>query len=135
VIYLLGCTAMAVGTIVAVLTPGDDPGIVIYPTFGLFGLMILLGLVERLRRREEYAREKERIGTDEWMVRGMHRARGFAFQATMFLQVPFMFGVAYLPPEPTVSSSVAGMGGLTIAIGCALWAGSYLYFTREPVDG
>jgi hypothetical protein len=37
IIYLMGCAAMAVGTIIAVLTPGENPEVVLVPT-GVFFL-------------------------------------------------------------------------------------------------
>jgi hypothetical protein len=126
-IYLLGCSAMAVGTLVAVLLPGeDDAAVVLIPTSGFFGLMILLGLVEWRRRRADFEREKQRIWSDEWMLRGMHRSLSFAFRTVIFAQGPLMFFMAYVPQEP----SVAGMGVMTVALGCATWAAGYLYYTR-----
>jgi MFS family permease len=135
VIYLLGCTAMAIGTIVAVLTPGQQPNFVLVPTGAFFALMILLSLVERVRHREDFEREKQRIGRDEWMLQGMNRSRGFAFVVIIFAQVPLMFLMAYFPSEPSVEASVLGMGCMTVALGCGVWAASYLYYTHENPDG
>jgi hypothetical protein len=131
IIYLMGCTAMAIGIVVAVLMPGDDPGVVIWPTVGLFGLMIVLAFVERVRHREEHRKEYARIMKDEWTLRGMNRALSVAFRTVIFGQVPLMFFMAYVPEEP----SVAGMGVGTVAFGCATWAASFLYHTRENPDG
>ena len=132
VIYLLGCIAMAVGTIIAVLMPGDDDArVVLIPTFGFFGLMVVLSAIEQVRRRTEFEREKERIWTDEWMLRGLHRSLGFALRTVIFAQVPLMFFMAYVPAEP----SVVGMGVMTVALGCATWAASYLHYTRASTDG
>ena len=130
IIYLMGCTAMAVGTIVAVLTPGDNPRFVTIPTAAFFGLMIVLGLVERVRRRAEYEREGKRIWSDEWTLRGMNRAKGIALLTTIFAQAPLMFFMAYVPPKP----SVVGMGVMTVALGCGTWAATYLYHTRANPD-
>lgn len=127
-IYLLGCTAMAVGTIVAVIDPADRPGWVILPTGLFFGLMIALALIERIRHREEFAREGKRIYSDEWTIQGMRRATGRALLTVILAQGPLMFFMAYVPEEP----SVAGMGGMTVALGCATLAASFLYHTREP---
>jgi len=127
-IYLMGCTAMAVGTIVGVIDPADMPGWVILPTGLFFGLMIVLAVVERLRHREEFAREGKRIQSDEWTIQGMNRAKGQALLMVIFAQVPLMFFMADVPAKP----SVAGMGGMTIALGCATMAASFLYHTREP---
>jgi hypothetical protein len=129
-IYLMGCTAMAVGTIVSVLDPADKPGWVILPTGLFFGLMIVLGVVERIRHREEFARERKRIQSDEWTIQGMRRATGLALLTVILAQGPLMFFMAYAPEE----RSVGGMGGLTIALGCAVMAASYLYHTRVGRD-
>ena len=126
-LYLLGCTAMAIGTIVSVLTPGDNPWFVLLPTGAFFGLMVLLAVVARVRHRAEFARESKRIWHDEWTLRGMNRAKGIALLAVIFAQAPLMFFMADLPKP-----SVAGMGGMTIAIGCGAMAAAFLYFTREP---
>jgi hypothetical protein len=126
-IYLMGCTAMAVGIMISALDPAEKPTAwAIRPTLVLFGLMIVLAVVERLRHREEFARERKRILNDEWMARGMSRAAGRALLVAMFAQAPLMFFMAYVPKKP----SVAGMGGMTIALGCATLAASYLYYTR-----
>src|SRR5688572_3294558 len=90
-LYLLGCTAMALGTIVGVLTPGDNPWFVLLPTGAFFGLMVLLAVVARVRHRAEFARESKRIWNDEWTLRGMNRAKGIALLAVMFAQAPLMF--------------------------------------------
>jgi uncharacterized membrane protein YfcA len=126
-LYLLGCTGMAIGTIVGVLTPGDNPRFVLFPTGAFFGLMIVLALVARVRHRAEFARESKRIWNDEWTLRGMNRAKGIALLAVIFAQAPLMFFMADVSPP-----SVAGMGGMTIAIGCGTMAAAFLYFTREP---
>lgn len=130
IIYLMGCTAMAVGTIVAVLTPGDNPKIVLIPTCVFFGLMIALAVVERVRRREEYEREGKRIWSDEWTRRGMSRASKIAMLTMIFAQPPLAFFMALVPPKP----SVAGMSMMTVALGCGTWAASYLYHTRANPD-
>ena len=128
-IYLLGCSAMAICIILAALLPGkQNPEFVAVPTLVFFIPMIVLLLVERVRRRAEFEREGKRIHTDEWMLRGMNRARGIAMLVTMFAQAPLVFFMSYVPPEP----SAAGMAGMTIAIGCGTMAASYLYLTREP---
>ena len=129
-LYLLGCTAMAVGTVVAVLAPGDDPRSVIIPTSAFFGLMIVLGVVEHVRRRSELEREGKRIRSDEWMLRGMNRAKRDALLTIVFVQVPLAMFMAYIPPEP----SVIGMAMMTTALGCGVWAASYLYHTRANPD-
>lgn len=127
-LYLLGCSAMAIGTIVAVLLPGKNPGVVLVPTLVFFIPMIVLLLVERVRHRTEFEREGKRIYSDEWMLRGMNRARGIAMLVTIFAQAPLVFFMSYVPPEP----SVPGVSGMTVALGCGTLAASYLYLTREP---
>lgn len=132
VIYLLACIAMAAGTVVRVLIPEETtrPLFPLHslPTFGLFALMILLSLVERVRHRAEFEREKKRIWTDEWTLRGLNRAQGIAMLTMIFAQVPLAFFMAYVPREP----SVVGMCMMTGALGAGTWAATYLYFTREP---
>jgi hypothetical protein len=121
---------MAVGTIIAVLTPGENPEVVLVPTFAFFGLMIVLSVVERVLRRAEYEREKKRIWSDEWTLRGMNRSKGIAMLTIVFAQVPLGMFMSYIPPEP----SVIGMGMMTTALGCGTWAASYLYHTRATPD-
>ena len=127
IIYLLGCTAMAVGTIIAVLTPGENPEIVLIPTGGFFALMIVLGLVARVRWRSDFAREQKRIWSDEWTLRGMQRSSRNAVLTMICAQPALGFFMELVPPEP----SVAGMSMMTIALGCGTWAASYLYHTRD----
>jgi len=129
-LYLLGCTAGAVGTIFVVFDPVDKPRIVLVPTLAFFGLMIVLALVERVRRRSEFERERVRIWSDEWTIQGLNRAKGIAMLTMVFAQVPLMFFMALVPPEP----SVVGMGCMTVALGCGTWAASYLYQTRANPD-
>jgi uncharacterized membrane protein len=130
-IYLMGCTAMAIGTMASVLDPADEPPSWVLLPIGLFfGLMILLAVVARLRYREEFARERKRILSDEWMAQGLRRATGRAFLIVMLAQAPLMFFMADVPQNP----SVAGMGGMTVALGCAAMAALYLYYTRAGRD-
>ncbi len=129
-LYLLGCTAMGVGTIVAVLTPGENPEYILVPTVTLFALMFALGLVERVRRRTEFEREMKRIQQDEWTQRGLTRSVSMALRSVIFGQVPLIFFMAYVPPEP----SIVGMGCMTVALGCGVMAANYLYHTRATSD-
>jgi hypothetical protein len=129
-LYLLGCTAMGVGTIVAVLTPGENPEYVLVPSVTLFSLMFALGFLEQARRRTEFKREMKRIQQDEWTQRGLRRSVSLALRTVIFGQVPLVFFMAYVPPEP----SVIGMGLMTVALGCGVMAASYLYYTRASSD-
>ena len=129
-LYLLGCTAMGVGTIVAVLTPGENPEYVIVPSVTLFALMFALGFFERVRHKTEFRREMRRIQQDEWTQQGQRRSVSLALRTVIFLQVPMVFFMAYIPPEP----SVVGMGLMTTALGCGVMAASYLYHTRATSD-
>jgi hypothetical protein len=129
-IYLIGCSLMAVGTVVAVLTPGENPGIAVGPTLGVFTLMVVLGLVERVKHRAVFEREGRRIATDEWTQRGMSRARSVAMFTMVFAQPPLSLFMAYVPEAP----SVVGMSMMTIALGCGTWAAAYLYYTRATPD-
>jgi hypothetical protein len=128
-IYLAGCAAMGVGTIVSVLLPGDNPRVVL-PAVSPFVLMFALALVERVRHREAFARETKRIWSDEWTREGMRRAHGLALVTVLIAQAPLMFFMAYVPDKP----SVAGMGGVTIMLGCGMMAAGFLYFTRAGRD-
>ena len=133
-LYLLGCTAMGVGTIVAVLTPGEQTGFILIPTVTLFALMFALGYFERFRRRAEFKREMKRIQQDEWIQRSLRRSVGIALRYVIFGQVPLMFFMAYVPPEPTAEGVALGMGMMTMALGCGVMAASYLYHTRAISD-
>jgi hypothetical protein len=119
---------MAVGTVIAVFT--ENSQIVLIPTGGFFSLMFVIGFVERVRRRAEFEREMKRIQSDEWMLRGMNRAKGIGMMTMIFAQLPLMFFMALVPPEP----SIVGMGVMTVALGCGSWAASYLYHTRATLD-
>lgn len=129
-IYLLGCTAMAIGTIVAVIIPGENPEYVLVPTGTLFVLMFALGFVERARRKTEFEREMKRIQQDEWTQRSLDRSVGKGLLTVILAQPPMIFFMAYVPPKP----SVVGMGCLTTALGCGAVAASYLYYTRASSD-
>jgi hypothetical protein len=100
------------------------------PTDALFGIMIVLALVERVRRRAEFERETKRIWSDEWTLQGMRRAHGLALLVVIFGQGPLMFFMAYVPPRP----SVVGMGAMTVALGCGAMAAGFLYQTRAGRD-
>jgi hypothetical protein len=132
-VYLLFCAAMAIGTVVAVLLPGDNPAIVLVPAGGVLitlNLMIAHRLVARRRDVKEYDAELRRIGQDEWLALSRRKALRDALLAVIFAQGPLMFFMAYVPPAP----SVVGMGMLTTAIGCGVYAGSYLHRSRASVD-
>jgi hypothetical protein len=45
-----------------------------------------------------------------------------------------MFAVAYLPPDPTVESSVIGMAMLTMVLAGTGFFASYLIYSRQPAD-
>jgi hypothetical protein len=130
IIYLLGCTTMAVGTIVMVLAPGMNSAVVRVPILALFGLLILLSVVERVMRRAEYVRERQRILADEWTRQGMNRSLSIAMRTMIFAQPFLAFFMAYVPPKP----SIAGMSSMTVALGCGIWAAAYLYHTRPSPD-
>jgi hypothetical protein len=121
---------MGVGNIVAVLTPGENPEYVLVPSVTLFSLMFALGFLEQARRRTEFKREMKRIQQDEWTQRGLRRSVSLALRTVIFGQVPLVFFMAYVPPEP----SVIGMGLMTVALGCGVMAASYLYYTRASSD-
>jgi hypothetical protein len=92
--------------------------------------MFALGFIERARRRTEFKREMKRIQKDEWIQRCMSRAVGKALLTVIFTQIPLVFFMAYVPPEP----SVLGMGMMTTALGCGVMAAGYLYYTRANSD-
>ena len=133
-LYLLFCVVMAIGTVVAVLMPGDNPSVVLVPTFGILTLMFVLHVVVRGRNASEYAIELKRIGQDEWIASSMKRSSGIALRAVIFAQVPLMFFVAYVPPEASTESSVVGMGMMTTALGCGVFAASFLFHSRAGGD-
>ncbi len=129
-LYLLGCTAMAVGTIVAVLMPGVQPELIMIPMFSAFGLMVAIHLIERARHRAEYKQEMLRILQDEWTHYGLKRSQGIALLSVIFAQVPLACFMAYVPTEP----SVVGMACMTVALGCGVLAAGILYYTRVTSD-
>ena len=69
------------------------------------------------------------MGADEH-----RRARRVALNAIWIGQVPLMFAVAYLPPDPTVESSVIGMAMLTMVLAGTGFFASYLIYSRQPAD-
>lgn len=129
-LYLLFCIVGAVGTVIAVLLPGDNPRVVQVPTLFVLAVMFVLHLIVRVRNAEEYQAERRRIYEDEWILGSLHRSQRQALMAVIFSQVPLMFFMAYVPPEP----SVVGMGMMTVWVGCAVMAGGYLFHSRERAD-
>ena len=133
-LYLLFCSLMAIGTIFAVLIPGEQPELVLAPTAVVFTLMFALHLVVRGRNATEYKEELTRILQDEWFATSANRSYRVALATVIFAQVPLMFFVAYVPREPTVEGSVLGMGMMTTALGCGAFAAIYLFHSRAGVD-
>ena len=129
-LYLLFCVVMAIGTIIAILLPREDPEIVLVPAVLVFALMFALHLIERARNAEEYQEELRRINYDEWMIASRNRSLRLALLTVIFGQVPLMFFMSLVPPEP----SVAGMGMMTTALGCGVFAAGYLFHGRERAD-
>ncbi len=129
-LYLLYCTVIAIGTIVAVLTPGENPEFVIGPALVVFLLMFVLHLAVRGRNATEYYEELRRIAGDEWFASNQRSSGRVALLTVIFAQVPLMFFMAYVPPEP----SVFGMGLMTAALACGTFAASYLFYSRASAD-
>ena len=129
-LYLLFCAVMAIGTVVAVLLPGDNPEIVLAPTAAVFMVMLAYYFAVRGRDTTEYNHELRRIEQDEWFASGRNWARRDALLTVIFAQVPLMFFMALVPPKP----SVAGMGMMTTAVGCGAYTASYLLRTRARAD-
>jgi uncharacterized membrane protein YfcA len=130
-IHLLFCAVMAIGTVAAVLVPGDNPGFVLWPAGVVLILMVGAGVMMRARGGKAYDAESKRIRHDEWITSSMRISSRDALLAVIFAQGPLMFFMAYVPPEP----SVVGMGMMTTALGCGAFAWSYLYRTRASADG
>ncbi len=129
-LYLLLCTVMAVGTVVAVLTPGENSEFALVPEVIVLVFMTALTLVVRGRRGKDHKREMRRIMQDEWIIRCQARARHTALLTVILVQVPLMPFMAYVPPEP----SVFGMGSMTVAVGCGVFAAGYLYHSRANAN-
>lgn len=121
---------MAIGSVIAVLLPGENPEVVLGPAGLVLALMAALHLIVRGRNAEEFKGEFRRINEDEWIVATRDRSQRLAFLAVIFAQVPLMFFMAYVPPEP----SVLGMGLMTTALGCGVFAAGYLFYSRENAD-
>ncbi len=129
-LYLLLCTVMAVGTVVAVLTPGENSEFALVPEAIVLVFMTALTLVVRGRRGKDHKREMRRIWQDEWLIRCQDRSRRTALLTVILIQVPLMVFMDYVPPEP----SVVGMGSMTIAVGCGAFAAGYLYHSRANAN-
>ena len=129
-LYLLFCSLMAIGTVVAVIIPGENPEFVLWPTSIVFALMFAIHLIVRSRNAQEFREESRRIRQDEWIVASLQRSQRQAFGAVIFGQAPLMFFMALVPPEP----SVVGMGMMTTALGCGVMAAGYLFHSRERGD-
>lgn len=99
-------------------------------------LMLALQLLTlRGRRWRVRDREARTVLGDEWLRASRSRAFQTAFWVMLGAQWPMMFVVAYAPPEPSIGSSVVGMGTLTMVLGLGAFVGSYLYYSRQPSDG
>ncbi len=129
-LYLLFCVVMAIGTIVAVILPGENSEFVMVPASLVLALMVATQLILRSRNAQEYREESRRIRQDEWIVASLQRSQRQAFGAVIFGQAPLMFFMALVPPEP----SVVGMGMMTTALGCGVMAAGYLFLSRERAD-
>jgi hypothetical protein len=125
---------MALGTVVAVLLPGENSEVVLGPAAAaaaaVFALMLAFYLVVRGRDATRYTEELRRIQQDEWFAAIRNLSRRDALLTVVFAQVPLMFFMAYVPVEP----SVAGMGTMTTALGGGAFAASYLFRTRAAAD-
>jgi hypothetical protein len=75
--------------------------------------------------------EVQTVLRDEWTRASRNRAFRVAFLVTFWAQVPLMFIMSYLPPEP----SVPGVAWVTMTLGLATYYASYLYFSRQQNDG
>jgi uncharacterized membrane protein YfcA len=127
--YLLFCVVSAVGSVIAILIPGEseNPKVLLMPVLSVLALMVAAHLVARWRNAAEFREETRRIVSDEWIQGSLHRSQRQALMAVIFGQGPLMFFMAYVPPEP----SVFGMGMVTVMLGCGVMAGGFLFHTRE----
>jgi hypothetical protein len=71
---------------------------------------------------------------DEWSRATRNRACRTAFALTMWAQVPLMWFMANVPPDPS-DVGILGMAALTMTVGLAAFFGAYLYYGRQPTDG
>lgn len=129
-LYFLFCVVMAIGSMIAVLLPGENTAVVLVPSGLVWALMFALHLIVRARNAEEYKEELRRIHQDEWMAASRNRSLRLALCTVIFGQAPLMFLMAFVPTEP----SVVGMGMMTTALGCGVFAAAYLFHSRESAD-
>lgn len=109
---------------------GDLLGLVIVAAYLV--LLLVMQLVT-LRGRLWRARDPEvqTILRDEWTLANRSRAFQMAFWVMVWAQVPLMFFMAVVPPQP----SVLGMAAMTMALGLGAFFATYLYHSRRPSDG
>ena len=117
-----------------VLAPGSDP--LGAGALGLTGAFIIAQIVLRrvsLRGRRWRRRDAglQAVLRDEWTVASQNRGFRVAYWVMFWAQVPMMFIMAYASPE----RSVLGMGALTLTLGQASYIATYLYSSRQEVDG
>lgn len=128
--------ALGVAMTLALIRPGDQMGLGVPMALVLIPALVALdvALGGRLWRRHDP--EDRRIVRDEWVRANMDRSRKIALNVVFIVQVPLMFFVAYLQPDPpTVGESVVGMAMLTMVAGSATFYASYLHYSRQDADG
>ena len=129
------CLALGVAMIVALMRPSFQVGIVLAPALVFIVASIGLNVALRGRRWPRPAAEERLIGSDEWVQANINRSRRIALLSIYTAQVPLMFLVAYVPADPTVSTSVVGMAILTMVSGGSAFFASYLLHSRQHTDG
>ena len=128
--------ALGVAMTLALMRPGDQMWLGVPIALVLIPAMVALDIAlgGRLWRRPDS--EDRRIGRDEWVRANMDRSRRIALNAVFIAQVPLMFFVAYLQPDPpTVGESVVGMAMLTMVVASATFYASYLHYSGQDADG
>lgn len=127
--------ALGVGMILALLRPGIQMGLAVVPGVVFFLASIALSIALRGCRWPRRDPEDRRIMADEWVRMNTERARKISLRTVWLAQGPLMFLVAYIPPDPTVGTSVMGMAMLTMVVAGTAFFGSYLVYSRERADG
>jgi hypothetical protein len=124
--------ALGIGVTFGLMLPGNQLAFVA-PALVFMVVSIALGIA--VRRWPQHDAEERRLRADEWIRMNVERARKISLRTVWLAQAPLMFLVAYLPPDPTVGSSVVGMALLTLTLAGIGFFGSYLVFSRGLSDG
>jgi len=127
--------SMGVTMIFSLIRPGIHVGILLAPALVFIMAMVVLNIALCGWEWPHSTAEDRYVGRDEWVQANVNRARKSALHSIYAAQVPLMFFVAYVPAVPTVSVSVVGMAILTMASGGTAFFASYLFHSRQHIDG